>query len=608
MTAGERAGDHFPLQTQAENRLGRSLDCEIVLTDQMCSRVHAIVTYQDGRWHIRDNGSLNGTFVNGRKADEAVLAPGSYVRVGSTEFSFNQTLEPPQGWQAAQQRGNSLTQTVVRDALIQPLTNSLFHLGALPDNPQVRRLLLLYQLSIRQLGCSDPEEVIRVSLDLLRVQTRASVVGFLWFSHDGGLRPKVVLPQERADSITLSGSLTSSVIDQQRAVWVTDHQSNKLTDSLRHYADAICVPLVHDETLLGAMHVYLESGRFTQDDFDFAVGVGGICSVALARAYRDQRLESDFQRLRAKTGACDELIGNSPQMRELKDKIARLGPTTGSVLVRGESGTGKELVAQALHRSSQRADRPMLAVNCAAIPTDLMESQLFGHKAGAFTGADRDHDGYFKQADGGTLFLDEAGEMNLAGQAKLLRILEGHPFMPVGATTEVRVDVRVIAATNQDLQTYVREKKFREDLYYRLSVFELYLPPLRERGDDIDLLIDHFLDHFRTQHGRPQLNLSDAARSRLQDYHWPGNVRQLRNVLDSAVVLASGESIEPGDLGLRDAGQAELESLRLDYWEQKLIQEALVRSGGHVPDAAKLLGLGRATLYRKIKDYGIETS
>ncbi len=290
---------------------------------------------------------------------------------------------------------------------------------------------------------------------------------------------------------------------------------------------------------------------------------------------------------------------------EIEDQTGR--PAPGCVLVRGESGSGKELVARAIHRSSQRADRPMVSVNCAAIPADLMESQLFGHKAGSFTGADRDHMGFFQQADLGTLFLDEVGELTAAGQAKLLRILEGHPFLPVGATEEVSVDVRVIAATNQNLQKYVRDKRFREDLYYRLSVFELHLPPLRERGDDIGVLAEFFLDHFRRLHGRPNLTLTDAARARLFEYHWPGNVRQLRNVLDSAVVLADDESIRPHDLALRDSGSGgELETLRIDEWEKRLITEALNRTSDNVPEAAKLLGIGRATLYRKIEQYHIE--
>jgi Nif-specific regulatory protein len=195
--------------------------------------------------------------------------------------------------------------------------------------------------------------------------------------------------------------------------------------------------------------------------------------------------------------------------------------------------------------------------------------------------------------------------MTLEGQAKLLRILEGHPFLSVGATEEVTVDVRVIAATNQDLQHYVREKKFREDLYYRLSVFELLVPPLRERGEDIGLLVDFFLDHFRRQHGRPGLGISPDARAKLLGYQWPGNVRQLRNVIDSGVVMADGDQIEVGDLGLRGVASGELESLDLDTWERRLIGEALRRTEGNVPDAARLLGIGRATLYRKVEHYGI---
>jgi Nif-specific regulatory protein len=198
--------------------------------------------------------------------------------------------------------------------------------------------------------------------------------------------------------------------------------------------------------------------------------------------------------------------------------------------------------------------------------------------------------------------------MTLEGQAKLLRILEGHPFLQVGGSKEISVDVRVIAATNRDLREFVREKRFREDLYYRLSVFELYIPPLRERGDDVGLLIDFFLDHFKLQHGRPGLTISKEARKQLLTYHWPGNVRQLRNVLDSAVVLADGDAIQPEDLGLRDAGRDEWESLRLDVWEQRLIQEALKRTGNQVPAAAELLGLSRATLYRKIEEYKIDRS
>ena len=235
-----------------------------------------------------------------------------------------------------------------------------------------------------------------------------------------------------------------------------------------------------------------------------------------------------------------------------------------------------------------------------------MESQLFGHKKGSFTSADRDHVGWFQQADLGTLFLDEIGELTLEGQAKLLRTLEGHPFLPVGGTEEVQVDVRVICATNRDLKEFVAERKFREDLFYRLSVYELYIPPLCEREADIQRLIDFFLEHFRNQHGKPKIKLSKRANNRLLSYQWPGNVRQLRNVIDSAIVMAEGNEIGLDDLGIRDTSDGELETLRIDFWERKLIGDALKRTSNSVPKAAELLGISRATLYRKIDDYKIE--
>ncbi len=347
-------------------------------------------------------------------------------------------------------------------------------------------------------------------------------------------------------------------------------------------------------------------GHFRQSHFDFAIAVANVASLALARARKELSLQFDLQQLRAQAAAGEEMLGQSPAMRELQQRIARIATAQGCVLIRGESGVGKELVARAIHRASPRRDRPLVAVNCAAIPVELMESQLFGHRAGAFTGADRDHAGFFQQADLGTLFLDEVGELSPPGQAKLLRVLEGHPFQPLGSSQQVRVDVRVIAATNQNLQKMARDGTFRQDLYYRLSTLELVVPPLRERGEDVALLLDHFFEHFRRQHGRLSLQLSQAARNKLLAYSWPGNVRQLRNVVDSAVLLAPGPRIEPDDLSLHDATNGgEWETLRLEHWERKLIREALQRCGGNVPEAAQLLGIGRATLYRKIDQYGI---
>jgi Nif-specific regulatory protein len=608
MTAGARAGTTFLLDPAVECRIGRDPDCAVVLTDPLCSRVHAVLQFVDHQWAVRDAESRNGTFVNNQRADDAVLADGHTVRIGSTEFCFQVSDQPP----TVHTEGDAdFTQTIVKNLPMfgdakAPSDTGIIALSALRDTDQARQLLVLYQLSIRLLGLDHPDEVTEVALDLMREQTHASVVGFLWVDEEGRLKPKMVIPEAVAEPIRLSKSLTELVCKQGNAVWVARQKADSNTASLLHYADALCVPLVMKGQTLGALHAYLQRGRFRQTDFDFSISLANIMVVALVRARQRTSLETDYRRLMDQSSGHSELVGDCPSMKDLKAKINRVARTTGCVLIRGESGSGKELVARAIHRAGPRADRPMLSVNCAAIPGELMESQLFGHKAGSFTSAERDHAGFFQQADCGTLFLDEIGELTWEGQAKLLRILEGHPFLPVGATQQVTVDVRVIAATNQDLQTYVQQRKFREDLYYRLSVFELSVPPLRDRGSDIALLLNFFFDHFRRQHGRPSLSLSDDARQKLLSYPWPGNVRQLRNVIDSAVVLASGSQIEPDDLGLRSTGGGELESLRLDFWERKLVTEALRRTNGNVPEAAKLLAIGRATLYRKIEEYGIE--
>lgn len=604
--SGNRAGTNFPLDSRRNTLIGRGTDCHISLPDPLCSRVHVTLTFTPDGWLLRDAESRNGTFVNGQKVDEARIVDGNVFRVGSAEFEFHESEEPP----TAKGDDPELMQTIVQDMPIAVQESHEDALAGLPSTEQVKELMLLYQLCIKLLGCGDPNRVLESALDLLQKRTNASVVGFLSVSDQGSLQPKLVIPRDAANRVTLNQSLTELVLRQGHAVWVANQSSQEGTKHLGHFADAVCAPLVRradgERTTLGAIHVYLEAGRFRQSDFDFIISVANIVAIALVRARALTALQSDYQRLVEKSPGHDELIGTCPPMRDLKAKINRVARAPGCVLIRGESGSGKELVARAVHRASPRADRPMVSVNCAAIPDELMESQLFGHKAGSFTSADRDHIGFFQQADLGTLFLDEVGELTLEGQAKLLRILEGHPFLPVGATEEVSVDVRVIAATNQNLQKYVREKRFREDLYYRLSVFELYLPPLRDRGDDISLLIDFFLDHFRRLHGRPGLGITDAARSMLATYRWPGNVRQLRNVLDSAVVLADDDCIRPHDLALRDSGSSELETLRIDEWEKRLITEALNRTADNVPEAAKLLGIGRATLYRKIEQYHIE--
>ena len=602
LTSGSRSGSNYLLDLKTQNQIGRGLDCQIILTDPLTSRVHAIVSFDDDGWWARDAGSRNGTFLNGQKIDEARLVDGCVLKCGDTEFSFR--LDAQQA-ESAETGLLGATETIILDTPVSGSDASSFAAAAFYDKEQDKDLLDIYQLSIILLGCTDQEDVITTSLEVIRERSGASLVGFLSIDAEGLLRPKRILPESAAKKLALSATLTDMVSRQRRGVWTSKHSGGNISESMQHFADAICIPVIRDTTMLGALHLYRERGRFQQSDFEVAMSVANMLAIALAKANQLATLQADNARLAAQSASSDELLGESPPIIDLRSKIKKIGRAPGAVLVRGESGCGKELVARDLHKASPRADRAMLSVNCAAIPRDLMESQLFGHKKGAFTGAESDRIGWFQQADSGTLFLDEVGEMTLDGQAKLLRILEGHPFLPVGGQTEVQVDVRVIAATNRDLREFVREGRFREDLYYRLSVFELYVPPLRDRGTDVELLLMFFLEHFKRQHGRPELVLLPSAREKLMAYNWPGNVRQLRNVIDSAVVLAEGTQIKPEDLGLRDTSD-ELESLRIDFWERKLIKQAIERTGGNVPEAARLLGIGRATLYRKVEEYNLK--
>ena len=323
--------------------------------------------------------------------------------------------------------------------------------------------------------------------------------------------------------------------------------------------------------------------------------------LTVQRAMDESRLRREVSRLARGDGALPGFVGGSRAMRQVTALIARVAPSPLPVLVTGESGTGKELVAQAIHRASGLG--PFVAVNCAALPDDLLESELFGHERGAFSGAVKDKPGLFEAADGGVLFLDEIGDLPLPLQPKLLRALENGEIRRVGSTTSRTVKTRVIAATNKDLEAYVREGKFREDLYWRLHVLSVHVPALRERAADIPLLVEHFAGG---------LTVTAAAMARLTAHPWPGNVRELRNTLERAITLRTGDAIEPGDLppamgasareGLLSAGADQ--QLPLRDVERAYILMVLDRTGGNKSRAAEILGLDRKTLYRKLEEFG----
>lgn len=300
------------------------------------------------------------------------------------------------------------------------------------------------------------------------------------------------------------------------------------------------------------------------------------------------------------------MIARSEQMRAVLQMVSRVAPTDANVLIRGENGTGKELIAQAIHRQSKRADKVLATVDLGAVAESLFESELFGHRKGAFTDATSDRAGRFLAADGGTLFLDEIGNLPRASQTKLLRVLESREILPLGSDRPVPIDVRLVAATNQNLEDLVKKGLFREDLLYRLNTIEVTLPALRDRRDDIGPLVEHFTTLYSRKHNLSALPVSRAALSALEHYHWPGNVRELSHAIERALILNDGAELDPDDFQLAtDEAESVSASLNLEETERRLIKTALKRTGGNISHAASALGITRAALYRRIEKHNL---
>jgi transcriptional regulator with GAF, ATPase, and Fis domain len=377
----------------------------------------------------------------------------------------------------------------------------------------------------------------------------------------------------------------------------------------------LCVPLKIQGERLGAFEVLNKRDDFfTNDDEQALTELATHAASALSTTQQYGRLRDTHQRVVEEAASSIRMIGDCPSMENLRKTIDRVAPTDLSVLILGENGTGKEVVSQQIHYQSKRRDAPFIAVNCAAIPDTLLESELFGHEKGSFTDARETRLGKFELASDGTLFLDEIGDMSLSGQAKLLRVLEEKVVVRVGGSETIHTDVRMLAATNQNLSELVRDKKFREDLFYRLNVVSLELPPLRERGEDITLLAEFFLNDFSQRAGRRTPKLTAAAQKRLRAHRWPGNVRELRNLVEGLAYLTSGNQIdshdlnfitapagkggwEAGDLPLTDATQA---------FQREYIQQQVRQTGGNMTLASERLGLHRSNLYRKMKQLGMD--
>jgi len=343
-------------------------------------------------------------------------------------------------------------------------------------------------------------------------------------------------------------------------------------------------------------------------------------TLVVRNALRQRRLEAENRALRARVDRHQTMVGESHALRQLREQVAMAAPTNGRVLIYGENGTGKELVARTVHALSRRRTAAFVEVNCAAIPEELIESELFGHVRGAFTGAVADRRGKFEVADGGTLFLDEIGDMSLKTQAKVLRVLQEQTMEAVGGSARIKVDARVLAATNKDLQAEIRAGRFREDLYFRLSVIPIFVPALRDRQEDIERLAEHFMADFAREYGRRVKRFDAGAISVLQHYGWPGNVRELRNVIERLMIMVPGDSISPVDLSFLDhaaMSRPEFAAVTAEHltlhearerFERDLILRTLAEQQGNMSRTAEVLGVERSNLYRKMKAFGIAPS
>jgi Nif-specific regulatory protein len=601
--AGEGAPPVCSILPNRRVSLGRSRSNSIVLQDKHASRRHAELVWVNGQWLLRDCGTLNGTMIDGERIQEpTILRDGQVIGIGDTLLRFT--------YHVADADHALETSTLV------PGLTDLPRPQLLPDTPELSRTALQTdELSVLCDFMTDSAEeashhaLIEHALETIHRQTGATVAGYLSLDPEDVLLPRLVVPEQTPVDVHLSRKLTQRVERERRLVWLgAPGRPIVDTESLKSFNDAVCLPLSAGDAPWGALHVYKTGKLFTERDVRFCEVLAGYLASRLRVLRQHRTLKAENSRLRGHAPAAEDgFVGDSAALQQVRVQIARVAPRHNVVLIVGESGVGKECVALALHRQSPRRDGPLVIVNCAAISATLPEAELFGHRKGAFTGATDDRPGYFQQADEGTLFLDEIGELSLECQAKLLRVIEGKGFRPVGATADIHTDVRILAATHRDLEELARHGKFRQDLVFRLGI-PIRIPPLRERREDIPALVNHFLPKLSAEYRRP-LQLTAASMARLQACAWPGNVRQLRVVLENAVAMSDETILDADDLLLPpEVGSTTQDSpsLNLEELEARAIRQALEQTRGHVTRAAQLLGIHRDTLGAKMKKYGIE--
>ncbi|QDU79769.1 Transcriptional regulatory protein ZraR [Polystyrenella longa] len=641
--------------------IGRANTNKIVVDDEVCSRRHCEVFRSGDIWFLRDLGSRNGTMINGVKIQgDKELKPGSLIQIGGFRLGFtldvSDSLHPTFGFPYLDERPSDDTSDTVANLKIETGSPSEFGPEILKKQRESRyrnaaassklmrdrasrELASLYRLALNMGMARSVQEVCALTLKNAIENTSADQGAIL-------LLPEPVLESPEADKLSkvvsrsesnfsyqmVSEYLAGLVLNEREAVLGRDIDDDSKLSTRDHLGkiraqSLICAAICKEQFVYGLIHLYSTDpdNEVTADDLEFTLAIADQTGVVLDKMQERDSLEVGLERARTENISLkkqlqieNELVGNSRSMEELRKTILRIGPTDATVLIRGESGVGKELVAGAVHSSSGRTRAPYVCMNCAALSESLLESELFGHEKGSFTGATSQSTGKFEQANMGTLFLDEVGEMSQSVQAKFLRVLEGHPFERVGGRKAIKVDVRVVAATNRDLEDAVKNGTFRQDLYFRLHVVELLVPPLRERKSDIPILAHHFLKKSATRTGRDVRRFSHQAMEYFLAYEWPGNVRELQNVVERTVIMASGEEIKKEDIHLSSVSPfttsvepvfSEPEDYTpdsLEDIEQRHILATLEETNWNKSHAASILGVERSTLDRKLKKYGVK--
>ena len=653
-----RWSDVFRLTPPSEAVLGRASSNQIVIRTDQASRRHARVFWNSDRWTIEDLDSRNGTFVNGQQiATDRSLEDGDIVEVGGFAIQFSHRIDTASKDSIAtrddsgQATDDQLTMEMDPSDITDRRKQSSYlrnHISASPFKPSAgnERTQQLLQLAFAVARVDQASKAVEATLDCLAEVVSFDTAGAYLCQTRMGSEKK---PISSINDFGLTGtrqsgnrsyrrppeSLVANVASEQgQAILARNVLGDRelAIENSRGEIDVESVILspVRDQhqNLRGLMHLTTGSGNppLGPADLEFVVAASEILAESLAGLATRKKLDRSLRRsrqqvkqLQQQLGDRVKIIGSSKAIEKVVEQVALAAPTNATVLVRGESGVGKELVAAAIHHASSRRDGPLICMNCAALSPSLLESELFGHEKGAFTGATERKQGKFEAANGGTLMLDEIGEMNAEIQAKFLRVLEGHPFERVGGHAPIKVDVRVVAATNRDLQAMVSDGDFRQDLYYRLHVIEILVPSLRKREQDVLHLAEHFLAGFNQEMGRKVEGFTDAANRRLLEYSWPGNVRELKNVVERAVVLNTKNVIDESDLTLApafvgdapEAGATQLldstnVEITLAELEREHIERVLRHTSGNKSRASSILGIERSTLDRKLKKFAKE--